>query len=88
MHFNSNGKYRIKLIEFSPWIIWARNVRLYYPYWQYTDLFIFRFVNSNGLTQRLTFFNSKMLKMAFCDDTENNYSAEISAVDDLDHRSI
>ena len=22
----------------------ARNVRLYYPYWQYTDLFIFRFV--------------------------------------------
>ena len=21
-----------------------RNVRLYYPYWQYTDLFIFRFV--------------------------------------------
>ena len=23
----------------------ARNVRLYYPYWQYTDLFIFRFVS-------------------------------------------
>ena len=22
----------------------ARNVRLYYPYWQYTDLFIFRFL--------------------------------------------
>ena len=22
----------------------ARNVRLYYPYWQYTDLFTFRFV--------------------------------------------
>ena len=22
----------------------ARNVRLYYPYWQYTDLFIFQFV--------------------------------------------
>ena len=22
----------------------ARNVRPYYPYWQYTDLFIFRFV--------------------------------------------
>ena len=21
----------------------ARNVRLYYPYWQFTDLFIFRF---------------------------------------------
>ena len=24
--------------------IFSRNVRLYYPYWQYTDLFIFRFV--------------------------------------------
>ena len=23
----------------------ARNVRLYYPYWQYTDLFVFRFVS-------------------------------------------
>ena len=23
----------------------ARNVRLHYPYWQYTDLFIFRFVS-------------------------------------------
>ena len=23
----------------------ARNVRLFYPYWQYTDLFIFRFVS-------------------------------------------
>ena len=23
----------------------ARNVRPYYPYWQYTDLFIFRFVS-------------------------------------------
>ena len=23
----------------------ARNIRLYYPYWQYTDLFIFRFVS-------------------------------------------
>ena len=26
----------------------ARNVRLYYPYWQYTDLFIFRFIRSSS----------------------------------------
>ena len=27
----------------------ARNVRPYYPHWQYTDLFIFRFESKNGL---------------------------------------
>ena len=27
------------------WRANARNVRLYYPYWQYTNLFIFRFVS-------------------------------------------
>ena len=27
----------------------ARNVRLYYPYWQYTNLFIFRFVSLHTL---------------------------------------
>ena len=27
------------------WRANTRNVRLYYPYWQYTDLFIFRFVS-------------------------------------------
>ena len=42
-HINSLGSF---FILFSPW--WranARNVRPYYPYWQYTDLFIFRFVS-------------------------------------------
>ena len=32
-----------KFIRFFTYF--ARNVRPYYPYWQYTDLFIFRFVN-------------------------------------------
>ena len=37
----------------SPWRrANARNVRLHYPYWQYTDLFIFRFVSV--LCQRRT----------------------------------
>ena len=34
----------------------ARNVRLYYPYWQYTDLFIFRFVSSLCLRSTLRLF--------------------------------
>ena len=33
----------------------ARNVRLHYPYWQYTDLFIFRSCISNLPTQHTTF---------------------------------
>ena len=34
----------------------ARNVRLYYPYWQYTDHFIFRFIhNCDGFTRHLSF---------------------------------
>ena len=32
----------------------ARNVRPYYPYWQYTDLFIFRFCISTLPTQHTT----------------------------------
>ena len=36
----------------SPFSLWrranARNVRLYYPYWQYTDHFIFRFCSRGG----------------------------------------
>ena len=31
----------------------CRNVRLYYPYWQYTNLFIFRFVSLLCLFVRL-----------------------------------
>ena len=34
----------------------ARNVRLYYPYWQYTDLFIFRFVSLLCLRSTLRLF--------------------------------
>ena len=34
----------------------ARNVRLYYPYWQYTDLFIFRFVSPLCLRSRLRLY--------------------------------
>ena len=33
------------LCPFSVSLSDVRNVRLYYPYWQYTDLFIFRFVS-------------------------------------------
>ena len=35
----------------------AWNVRLYYPYWQYTDLFIFRFVSLLCLCSTLLLFN-------------------------------
>ena len=39
----------------------ARNVRLYYPYWQYTDLFIFRFNWISTLpTQHTTFIALKL----------------------------
>ena len=34
----------------------ARNVRLYYPYWQYTDLFIFQFVSLLCLRSTLRIF--------------------------------
>ena len=33
------------------------NVRLYYPYWQYADLFIFRFVSLLCLRSTLRLFN-------------------------------
>ena len=36
----------------------ARNVRLYYPYWQYTDRFIFRFVSLLCLRRTLRLFNA------------------------------
>ena len=43
-HINSLGFFYLFSVS-----LWrranARNVRLYYPYWQYTDLFIFRFVS-------------------------------------------
>ena len=35
----------------------ARKVRLYYPYWQYTDLFIFRFVSLLCLRSTLRLFH-------------------------------
>ena len=35
----------------------ARNVWLYYPYWQYTDLFIFRFVSLLCLRSTLRLFD-------------------------------
>ena len=35
----------------------ARNVRLYFPYWQYTDLFIFRFVSLLCLRSTLRLFH-------------------------------
>ena len=36
----------------------ARNVRPYYPYWQYTDLFIFRFVSPLCLRSTLRLFRN------------------------------
>ena len=35
----------------------ARNVRLYYPYWQYTNLFIFRFVSLLCIRSTLRLFH-------------------------------
>ena len=37
----------------------ARNVRPYYPYWQYTDLFIFRFVSLLCLRSTLRLFQNR-----------------------------
>ena len=37
----------------------ARNVRLHYPYWQYTDLFIFRFVSLLCLRSTLRLYKMK-----------------------------
>ena len=39
----------------------ARNVRLYYPYWQYTDLFIFRFVSLLCLRSTLRLHSIKWI---------------------------
>ena len=45
----------------KPFSLWrranARNVRLYYSYWQYTDLFIFRFVSLLCLRSTLRLFH-------------------------------
>ena len=47
----------------GPVFLWrranARNVRPYYPYWQYTDLFIFLFVSLLCLRSTLRLFPSK-----------------------------
>ena len=39
----------------------AQNVRLYYPYWQYTNLFIFRFVSLLSLRSTLRLFHLYIL---------------------------
>ena len=41
----------------------ARNVRLYYPYWQYTDLFIFRFVSLLYLRSTLRLCNNYLFNL-------------------------
>ena len=46
----------------------ARNVRLYYPYWQYTNLFIFRFVSLLCLRSTLRWF--KILLIATVNKTK------------------
>ena len=43
--------------ELENYIFDARNVRLYYLYWQYTDLFIFRFLSLLCLRSTLRLFN-------------------------------
>ena len=51
------GSY-VLLAGFVAFRLWAnaRNVRLYYPYWQYTDHFIFRFVSLLWLRSILRLF--------------------------------
>ena len=46
----------------------ARNVRLYHPYWQYTDLFIFRFVSLLCLRSTLRLLNILIARL------RNNFS--------------
>ena len=49
------------LFSVSPWRrANARNVRPYYPYWQYTDHFIFRFVSLLCLRSTLRLFHTCM----------------------------
>ena len=43
----------------------ARNVRLYYPYWQYTDLFIFRFASLLCLPSTLRLMPSLLLSVNY-----------------------
>ena len=47
---------RNNLVTSNPVSLWqranTRNVRLYYPYWQYTNLFIFRFVSEHCLRSK------------------------------------
>ena len=51
---------RVSLHRFLPVSLWrranARNVRLYYPNWQYTNLFIFRFVSQLCLRSTLRLY--------------------------------
>ena len=57
-HFNAanHSISDIKVCAISPISPNAQNVRLYCPYWQYTDLFIFRFVSLLCMpTQHTTF---------------------------------
>ena len=42
----------------------VRNVRLYYPYRQYTDLFIFRFVSEHCLRSTLRLFQTLLSILA------------------------
>ena len=54
----------------------ARNVRLYYPYWQYTDLFIFRFVSLLYLRSTLRLY---LDIVNFVQDLSNNWWAQASS---------
>ena len=44
----------------------ARNVRLYYSYWQYTDLFIFRFLSLLCLCSTLCLYNNSLGVLTKC----------------------
>ena len=46
--------------EIMTWWANARNVRPYYPHWQYTDLFIFQFVSPLCLRSTLRLFHGSL----------------------------
>ena len=62
------------LVSFSLVSLWRR-VRLYYPYWQYTNLFIFRFVSLLWLRSTLRLFNLLLLDPFI--DWSDYWSSEI-----------
>ena len=64
-HIHTNKQTKLQKTWFSLWRrANARNVRPYYPYWQYTDLFIFRYIYIYIHTH--TYTHTKTYKRIVC----------------------